>query len=264
MLLLFGWTSALAECDVATLQATIERAEAAFVEMDENGFAVAAAGARNTLDCLTEPLTPVSAAGFHRMNALEAFLKGDHAKTIVQFQGVRGSQPGYELPADIAPEGHPLRVDFEKSAQFSDASRFPLDEPETGWLLIDGTRSSEAPGGRPFVFQWVQSPGAVGKSGWVDVGAALPTYPVKPEPVVAPVEPEKKGGSALTWVGVTSTLIGAGLYGGAFVTRGAYDDAVAAGDEAKIRSSHTTTNLLAGGGAALLGGGATLTLIGVF
>ncbi|MCB9687014.1 MAG: hypothetical protein H6735_18385 [Alphaproteobacteria bacterium] len=262
------WLSASlahAGCDVATLQSSVEKAENTFVQMDEDGFAKAVVLTRNTLDCLTEPLTPVSAAGFHRVNALEAFLRGDHAKTIVHFQAVRGSQPGYELPDEIAPEGHPLRVDFDKSSQFSDAGRFPLDPPETGWLLIDGSRATEAPGGRPFIFQWVQGAGQIGKSGWVDVGAALPSYPVKveaPPPVVE--EPKKGGGKALTWVGLTTTAVGAGLYGVAFVTRGQYDDAVQAGDEARIRSSHTTTNVLAGSGVALLGGGATLTLIGVF
>ena len=97
-------------------------------------------------------------------------------------------------------------------------------------------------------------------------GGALPSYPVKveaPAPTVVE-DPKKGGGKALTWVGLTTTAVGAGLYGAAFLTRGQYDDAVAAGDEAKIRSSHTTTNVLAGSGVALLGGGATLTLIGVF
>jgi hypothetical protein len=272
MILALVAARASAGCDAATLQDALDRAEGAFVQMDEGTFDAAAADARTTLSCMQDVLTPVQCAGFHRMNALEAFLHGDHATTVLYFQAVLGTQAGYELPEDIAPEGHPLRDDFLKSKQFTDDSRFPLQPPAIGWLTIDGRRSTDAPSGRPYLFQWLDEVGVPRTTAWVKVGSPVPQYakmtvaaPVPaPLPVPVPEPAGHGGGGALTAVGIGAAVVGAGLYGGAFVVHGSYVDAVAAGDEDKILSTHGTTNLLTVSGLALLGGGATLTLIGVF
>jgi hypothetical protein len=79
-------TAARAECDATTLQQAIDSAETAFVEMDQGGFEAAATRARTTLSCVEDALSPVQVAGFHRMCALEAYLKADHAAATLYFQ----------------------------------------------------------------------------------------------------------------------------------------------------------------------------------
>jgi hypothetical protein len=256
--------SALAGCDARTLGDAVTRAESAFVEMDEGAFVTASSDARVTVDCLADVLTPVQVAGFHRVNALQAFLRGDHGRATLDFRAVLGTQPGYQLPQEIAPAGHPLRRDFEASAQYAEGEPFALPTPSSGWLLVDGQRSTRAPGGRPFLLQWVNEDGLVSLSAWVDVGAIVPKYPTAAASVDSTTTRDKGGGKAVTWIGVGTLVVGGGLYGGAFVARNSYEEAVLAGDEARINRTHSTTNLLAGTGAALLAGGAVLTIVGAF
>lgn len=258
---------ARAECDAASLQQAIDRAEHAFVEMDLGGFQGAAADARRNLACVQDALSPIQVAGFHRLCALEAYLNSDHAGSTLYFRAVTSTQPGYVLPLEIAPEGHPLRDDFERSKEYGPDTRFDLDPPATGWLTVDGQRATSAPGGHPFVLQWFDDAGAVALTSWVAVGAPLPNYPVKPpapDPVPVPIVEPKRSGVAFTVTGLTAAAVGAGLYGTAFVFRGQYLDAVAAGDEQKIIGTHTTTNVLTIVGSSLVGGGALFTLAGVF
>jgi hypothetical protein len=261
--------SARAGCDAATLQSAIDHAESAFVEMDASAFSTAAAEARDTLACEHDALTPVQCAGFHRMNALEAFLRADHANAVLYFQAVLGTQPGYELPVEIAPIGHPLRDDFDKSKQFAEAARFDLPAPASGWLTVDGARSTTAPSSRPFLFQWLDDSGHPQLTAWVDVGRPVPAYP---RPAVAPVPnlepppppPPHKVSAAWTAAGLGAAAVGAGLYGGAFVVRGDYYDAVDAGRRDDILALHQRTNAFTIAGAALLGVGGVFTIVGVF
>jgi hypothetical protein len=258
---------ARADCDGRTLTDAVTRAESAFVDMDETTFRTASSDAQVTLDCLSEVLTPVQVAAYHRVRALGAFLGGDHARATLDFRAVLGTQPGYVLPQEIAPVGHPLRADFEGSKQFADAERFGLPAPAEGWLLVDGQRSAQAPAGRPFLLQWLDDDGVVSLSAWIDVGDPVPRYPqavaAAPAPAPVPAPVERRGG-ALTWVGVSTAVVGGGLYGAAFVTRGRYEAAVDAGDEQAIRGMHGLTNGLTGAGVALMGGGAVMTLVGAF
>lgn len=268
MILALTAAVALAECDARTLAQAVGHAETAFTEMDGDRFGDAVRDARSTLECIADVLSPIEVAGYHRVNALAAFLRQDHTRATLEFRAVRGTQPGYVLPTEIAPEGHPLRTDYDASGQFAEGERFPLPDPTTGWLLVDGQRGTNAPGGRPFVLQWVNQDGVVALTAWVDVGSALPAYPkvpvAPPTPVPGPGPSTGRTVGAATWVGVGALVVGGGLYGAAFATRGRYFDAVDAGDRDAIASGHTTTNVLAGAGVTLLTGGALLTVVGAF
>ncbi len=112
------------------------------------------------------------------------------------------------------------------------------------------------------MLQYFDPKGTPQLAGYVPVGGKLPEYPVNAAPAA------KSGGGgggpgALTWIGIGAAAVGAGLYGGAFVTHGSYDRAVVDGDADRIRSLHGTTNALTISGLGLLGGGATLVVVGV-
>lgn len=250
-----------AECDATALQDAIRDAEGAFASMDATGFDAAIRDARAAVACATEPLTPVQCAGFHRIMALEAFLDRKEDAAVLDFVAVRATQPGYKLPESIAPEGHPLRQLFDQSAEFASSATFPLPPPDGGWLNVDGARADAAPSSRPFVLQYFDPKGTPQLTGYVPVSGALPAYPTRAAPAA---KPSGKGGPGpLTWVGLGAAAVGAGLYGGAFATHGAYDRAVGDGDADRIRSLHGTTNALTLSGLGLLGGGATLVVVGV-
>ncbi|MEQ1508726.1 MAG: hypothetical protein ABMB14_41245 [Myxococcota bacterium] len=255
------------ECDARGLMEIVGDAELAFVHMDAQTFESAAARLDRALDCQTDALTAIQIASYHKVRALAAFFDADEAATILSFQAALNTMPGYALPLEIAPDGNPLRQQFEKAKLYAPGETFDLSPPADGWLTIDGVRTTAAPASRPFVFQRFGSAGEVQDTDYVAVGSPVPSYPKVAVAVTRDVEPDppkKKVNGALVGSGIALGAVSAGLYGVAFATRGAYDDAVLAGDEPKIRSNYGTTNGLVLGSGASLALGTSLFLVGVF
>ncbi len=255
--MLVAWLAAAAHaggCDAAALQDAIEDAEGSFSTMDATGFDDALRRARTSIGCAEGALTPVQCAGFHRVLALDAFLRSDEPTAILDFAAMRATQPGYVLPDEIAPEGHPLRDTFGRAAEFDASGTFPLPPVAEGWTNVDGQRSAAAPSGRPFVVQWFDDAGTPRITGHVPVGGRVPAWP-------APAA--KKGLSPLVVAGAATAAVGLGAYGAAFGTRASYDRAVAEGDPARTRSLRGTTNALTLSGIGLLAGGGVFVVAGV-
>ncbi len=261
-------------CDAASLADSIRQAETAFNTMDAISFDQSVARAHVGMACQREPLTPVQCAAYHRLRALEAFLAEDESGTILAFQAVLSTQPGYQLSEAIAPLGHPLRDQLELARQYDTPETFALPPPADGWLQVDGRRSGSAPAGRPFVFQSFASVGTVVHTRYLPVGSPMPVYDVAAPTVVAlpaPVsakttEPrvERTGPNmALLGTGIAIGIASVGLYAGAFSARASYDGAVIAGDERRIRSNLTTTNALTIGSLSAAGLGTTLAVAGL-
>ena len=71
--------------------------DAAYADMDLTAFQAARVEARGMVPCLSEPLTPAQAAGFHRLEALGAFLARDHASAVASLRALVAAAPGYQL-----------------------------------------------------------------------------------------------------------------------------------------------------------------------
>jgi hypothetical protein len=256
---------ALAGCPPTALSEAVSDAEKAFVAMEASALDRAHAEARGALDCQEQPLTPVLCAGVHRVEALKAFVDGDDDATILSFQAMLDTQPGYDLPDELAPPGSPLRDTLDQARQFDTSEPFPLPLPAEGWLTVDGRRAIAAPSGRPFVFQRMLDDGAVAQTAYVPLGKPFPRYPLRDVGSGAePEQPSARSGKGLLVAGAALAIVGAGAYGTAFATRGAYTSAVAEGDADRIESTHRVTNLLTVGGLVGLAGGGTLVLVGAF
>jgi len=253
---------AAAGCTTQTLSEAIDEAEEAFVGMETAAFDTAAAQARSALTCQEQPITPILCAGVHRVEALSAFVDDDDDATILSFQAMLSTQPGYDLSSELAPPGSPLREALDRARQYDTSDPFPLGQPTEGWLTVDGRRAMAAPSGRPFVFQRLLDDGAVAQTAYVPLGKPLPSYDTRDLNRPEPVDATSRRGRPLMWVGVAVAAAGAGAYGAAFATRSSYTDAVQAGDEERIRSAHGLTNGLAIGGLVGLGTGGTLVLVG--
>ncbi|MBT3218994.1 MAG: hypothetical protein HN348_07880 [Proteobacteria bacterium] len=257
MYLLWLSVAAYAGCDVDSFQDAVDSGEEAFGEMEPQRFEEAVVRADETMACMNQLLTPVHCAAYHRLQALATFFAHDDNGTVLHFQAVRATQPGYQLPRTIAPEGHPLRDSFDNAAQFLTDDSFPLPPPETGWLHVDGQRSNDAPSGRPFIFQRFNDGGSVLQTRYLPVGTPMPSYPVAEVPVSGP---DRKGiKKALFWSGIGLGVAAVGIYGGAFASRGSYNRAVVDGDEPAIIATHKTTNALVG--TAVGSGGVSIALV---
>lgn len=270
LMMLAAPVTARAGCDARAVTDAVARAEVAFVQMNGDTFAGSMAETDTALSCQTEPLSAIQIAAVHRVRALDAFFSGDEPSVVLAFEALLATMPGYELPVDIAPVGHPLRKLFDEARLFSVREVFVLPEPREGWLTIDGRRGIEAPAARPFVFQRFDPTGLVLDTEYVAVGRPVPVYPAS-TPAAQPLttqiidEPRKrKVSGALVGSGLLLAAAGATAYGLAFPARADYDEAVLQGDKPLIQRAYTQTNVLTGVGIGAVTSGLSLVLVGVF
>ncbi len=263
LMLLAGGAAAQDGCGSAALADAIGRAEVAFTAMDGAGFDTALADARSSFECQTEALTPVLCADWHRVLALDAFLRDEGPDAVLSFHAALSTTPGYDLPTTIAPEGHPLRTQFEQAKLVGAGGTIELPPPSEGWIAVDGQRSQIAPAGRPFVLQRFDDDGTVVSTLYVELGAPMPQYPTEGGGRVASESTGKKRSGVLIGTGIALGVASAAMYGVAFKTRSDYDQGVEDGDVETIEGAHTATNALVIGSIGALGVGATLVIVGL-
>lgn len=198
-------TLAYAECSSSRIAATelkarIERAERAYVEMDESGFARSHDEVVRGLNCLDEPISPALAAAWHRNDALAAFLAGDESRTISSLQAASRIAAANAISETLAPRGTELRTLADRArSTLSTATR---SLPATGW--VDGTRTNRRPESVPTIVQFAETDGRIRWTGYLRPNQEPPAMAVPSE------SKDKKSASAQRW----DTRRGQGVYYG--------------------------------------------------
>jgi hypothetical protein len=97
--------------------------------------------ALSTLPCLDERVTTAVAADFHRMMAMAAFTAGDEGLVLAEFRAARRLAPGYHIPEEVAPEGHPLVQLYQRAEEpMGDDQDFEAVIPPLSCTVsVDGT-----------------------------------------------------------------------------------------------------------------------------
>ena len=159
--------------------------EGAFAAMSLDGLTKAQAQADALLPCVRELLSPVDAAGIHRLRAWSAWADGDEPATRAALAGARAAQPGWVLPSTLATEGNPLRDVFDAAAN-TGATR-PLAAPAGSFVRVDGVQDVPLPADRAAVVQRVADAGVVEWTGLVR-GTDMPDWAADPaaEPTAKP------------------------------------------------------------------------------
>jgi len=175
---------AWAECPVgatesSTISQYVTEGDTAFINMDEDGFKQAHEAAVWALPCVGEGLSSGQVAGFHKMEALGAFLGRQHGATVASFRALSATAPGYALSDDLAPESHPMRIHFAVASDMPKSPVKSLPRPNEGWIYVDGAPATEVPTDRPYVFQRFDEEGAVVQTQLVQPGLDAPRYPNK-------------------------------------------------------------------------------------
>ena len=160
----------------AALSRYISEADMAFSTMDEQAFRTARWSAQRAVPCLGEPIQAGQAAAYYRMEALGNFVDQQHAQTVAFFRSMLKVAPHYMLPEAMAPEGHPLRVNFEVAQGSITAQGKPVSRPGDGVIRVDGRVAIEFPQDRPYLFQHVSDAGRVLTSTVVGIGVEPPRY----------------------------------------------------------------------------------------
>ena len=260
----FGADATACESRSADIVRQLDSAMAAFVEMDQSGFDTALAAARADLSCLAEPISAPTAAQFHRMIALEAYLSGNTDDTKAAFFAALAIQPAYLLPTEIAPPGHPLQKQFDAARLEAQATTNPVELAVGYTLKIDGYTKQNDPVGRMRIAQLIAPTGKVDWTHWLgqhaalpDLGSAAPTKATETTPAIqpqavlptAPPTPTaKQEGKTGMWAAAGSTAFLSGLaYAVAVNARNQFDDPQTAGEALDGLYLRTNTSVIISG-----------------
>lgn len=243
---------------LAEFRAAARRGEAAFASMNLARLQVADAQALSIIPCLVDPLPVEAAADFHRLRALRAFTEDDSSLVLAEFHAARRLVPGYVVPEEVAPEGHPLQQLYDFSAGADEGELELVVPPEGGRVVVDGVGSALRPSGVSSIVQVYSSRGTLIETRYLAPGAATPAWGLRPEEVLAAQQRHQLlvGGTVLFGVASLAT------YTASRLTRQGFE---ASTSPSEIRRLARTTNGLAwtavGSGGLALGLGTTAVLV---
>lgn len=236
---------------LAAVAGELDRAEAAFLAADVEGFHGGVDRAVLSLPCLGEVLAPAVAARLHRARGLDQYVRGDAVSARSSFAAARAVAPELGL-SSLLPEGHEALVLFAEADSAGATVR--LDPPAEGSLWFDGTSSLDRPADRPTVVQVVARTGALSATRYALPGDPVPAYPVA---VVVPTDPpgapERRRGGRAAWLVVSGVgaATSAVLYGMASASAAEFEGpAPAAWGPADLAVQRDRTNRLVAGSAA--------------
>ncbi|MFZ5477531.1 MAG: hypothetical protein ACOZNI_12215 [Myxococcota bacterium] len=234
--MLLQWTFATliapalaAECEagvsVGQLESQLLAAEVAYARLDLPAFRDAVATAGDGLKCLAEPVMPTTAARYHRVKGLAAFVARDHGEASRAFAAARMLEPAYRFPDTMVPPNNPLWEHYGLIA--IDGGRFTkVPAPGTGRVTFDGLPTRMRSEDWPTIFQLQDGSGAVTDTRWLQPGQPIPRYPVGAEP---PAEERPSRGASgntrarlLVGAGAGAAMSGA-LFGMSALSRAEFD-----------------------------------------
>lgn len=168
----------LAPCDrtysTTELLDALDSAEGNFRKMDGEGFRFSEAAVAIRLICITEPLVPDVLARVYLVEALKAVLDKDDAHLATALAAMASSNPGYQIPLSLVPEGHPVRKAMTPaSLLIREPVVAPLAVLDVGWIEVDGVHRAEAPVNRDVVLQRFGPDGQVVETQYVRAGESL-------------------------------------------------------------------------------------------
>lgn len=261
-LLLSMLTSAAfaAECaeplESSTFDADLERAMAAWRDVDEASFHEVVGRLSAGLPCLESPLRAEQAARLHRILGISKASAGDLDAAALSFAAARAADPALTLPV---PEKHPLLAVF--SAVSLEQEESPLSLPREGELIVDGAAAVWRVDAWPAVVQWVVDD-EVRRTELLAPGETSAPWPA-PAPILAdaPSEPVSSRGNPTRELPVPRIVAAGGaaaLAGGLWLGSAAQAGRFSAAGEQLLVSPSESVEQLSGArqGANLLGAAA--------
>ncbi|MCK6503844.1 hypothetical protein L6R53_10660 [Myxococcota bacterium] len=160
----------------ATLLQTAAQATAGFQARDAAAVEASVAELRQDLLCAGTVLDPAQAAAVHRAMALQSFLAGNLDGTRQAFRAARAADPVSQLPTDLVPDGHPLRLAFTEAGSAPASATEALGQRPGQRTWVDGRAGTERPTDRPAIVQAALSTGPMVGSVYLFPGEPLPGW----------------------------------------------------------------------------------------
>ncbi len=213
-----AWADCLVEVTTSDVYGHIERAQAAFTNLELDAFKRASDQAVDGMPCLDEPVQRHLSAEVHRLVGLQGAVDRDATRTTQAFAAARSLEPEYRFPVEMVPEGSPVLDDYV-AIDVSNGTYDELLKPASGHLQIDGRPGRLRPNAWPAVVQYFDAGGDVVWTKYVWPKSSLPSYPLPdlelrvdpppPLPDRPPIEiAAAAGGAAIL---ATGLLVGAEL-----------------------------------------------------
>ena len=165
------------------------------------------------IGCLGEPLGPEDAARFHEVMTLAAFHSRADVAAVHSIQAALSAAPERALPADLIPQGHALRFQYDLARSLAASPRWSLAPMRGEWITVDGASSESAPTDRPAVLQRHGAGGEVLESVYWTPGEPAPAWTMFDTASTASREGALRGPAALGVASLGLLATGAGLYG---------------------------------------------------
>jgi len=146
LLLVVGSARAACTLDQPTtaLVDAMDRAEAAYADLDVEGFQQATVEVDYLVPCLDEPLPPAEAARLHRLRGIGYHSTQRTEAATAAFRAARAAHPEWEPPTELFPEGFELRTLYlDQPTATSPGHRLP--RPAGGDLWVDGQPARSLP-----------------------------------------------------------------------------------------------------------------------
>jgi len=233
-----AWAACTFDQPATALVDAMQRAEAAYADLDVPAFQQATVEVDYLVPCLDAPLPPVEAARLHRLRGIGYHTSQRPADATAALRAARVAAPDWEPPLELFPEGFELReLYLELPAAPSATTKVP--RPAGGHLLFDGTATQERPSDTSALVQVV-------------VGEQVTTtaYVLPDEPL-----PAYRGATAPRdrWLvaGIGTVVTGGVLYGLAAATSAQRFDATDADELASVQRCTNTLVVASGAVTAL-------------
>lgn len=222
---------------------------------DMEGFASGVQAVREIVPCVGEALAPPDAGAVHRAEGLSAFSRRDMESARRSFAAARAADPNYTLSSSLAPEGNPLRAEWEGAVPSVASGAVPAATSLVSF--VDGGLSQKRATDRPAVIQYVDADGRAKFSALVEGNVAVPVPQADPKIRRVP----------WGWVGATvaSGLAGGVLLGAAYAADEEYQAAKSKSEADLLREPvNTLAGASVGCAALVVGFGAVAVVRGVF
>jgi hypothetical protein len=207
---------ARAECSSEAIHEAVEQGEQAFAARSMESLLEARLSAEIALNCLGAPMTPQDAAAFHRLMALVSFAT-NRDLSMLEFYAARRIEPGYNIPPEIAPPGHPLVRFYNEAASVDPGDLQVIHPPANTYVVVDGVRGAQRALGVPVILQLVGSDGVVKDTAYLLPNESLPSWSM--DPLEIPPVTVSSARPALRWSAAATGVLAAGFYSAGVVTR---------------------------------------------
>jgi len=267
-----AWSgAAVAGCDSSEttnedVVVALEKAMVSYGDLDIPAFRESVGELVSLVECLEESIARPTAAEFHRVQGLAAFLDHDEQLCRQRFAAARAIEPDYDFPVNIVPDGNPV-LRYYRVLDPNQGAKTTLPYPAEGSIRLDGTPRLERHPDLPVIFQRMDEGGAVVETLVLGPGVSPPTYEVGKAP--RPVSANRTLKRALLVAGGGALLAAGGVYGAAYGSRNSFkkNNTELSPTELQraIKRNHTLVYTSAAVGVVGLGlGGGALVLSGSF